>query len=83
MSKKAGSDLLDERFKSGDILKSKERPQKNNGKLPAGCEDMHELRLQRSANIKIPLETSSLDCMKNDREVEMGKEKNVTDDIVT
>lgn len=75
------SHLIDERFRSDNILKSKEGPQKNVAKLPAGSEDMHDFRLQRSANKMDALERSSRDCMTKDQKIEMVKEKDVTDDI--
>ncbi|KAK1390481.1 CW-type domain-containing protein [Heracleum sosnowskyi] len=75
------SHLTDERFRPDNILNSKERPRKNVSKLPAGSEDMHDLRLQPSANKTDPLERSSRDCMTKDRKIEMGKENDVTDDI--
>ncbi|KAL8121590.1 cysteine-tryptophan domain-containing zinc finger protein 3-like [Apium graveolens] len=75
------SHLTDARFRSGNILKSKEMPQKNVAKLPAGSKDMYELRLQRSANKTYPLERSSHGCMTKDRKIEKGKEKDVTDNI--
>lgn len=73
------SHLRDERLRSDNIFKSKERPQKNVAKLPAGKEDMNDMRLQRRANKMDSLMRSSCDCMTKDHNIEMGTEKDATD----